>query len=413
MALAGRPASLGWTHPARDHAMQLPARLARRRPGSALPALLAFLVAAAAAARADEALTILRTPGGGIQPQAAVDARGTLHLIYFTGEAKAGDIWYVRQEAGSTQVSPPLRVNSQNAAAMAIGSVRGAHLALSGNARVHVAWMGAGGAEPKAPGGGSPMLYARLAAAGGAFEAQRCLIRSAGGLDGGGSLAADPQGHVEVAWHALGSAKDETGRAVYLARSSDGGATFAPEVPATAQPTGACGCCGMRACADAAGRVFLLYRAASGGVDRDMMLLASANGTAFSVSDLQGWKLRSCPMSTCAISAAADRVLLAWQTQEQVFFASIAGSALTPGAAQAAPGAAKARKHPAIAGNARGETLLAWTEGTSWNQGGALAWQRYDPAGAPSGAIGRAEGVPAWGLPAVVPRGDAGFTIIY
>jgi hypothetical protein len=376
--------------------------------------LLALLVVGTTtAAQGDDALTVLRTPGGGIQPQAAVDARGTLHLIYFTGEAKGGDIWYVRQEAGSAEFSPPRRINSQPASVMAIGSVRGAHLALGTNGRVHVAWMGAGGAEPKAPGGAAPMLYARLNAQGNAFEPQRCLIRSAGGLDGGGSLAADPKGHVEVVWNALGTAKDESGRAVYIARSKDDGATFAPEVPATDQPTGACGCCGMRACADATGRVFLLYRAATGGVDRDMMLLASANGTAFSASDLQSWKLRSCPMSTCAISAAGNRVLLAWQTQEQVFFASIAGNGLKPGAPQAAPGAAKARKHPAIAGNARGETLLAWTEGTAWNQGGTLSWQRYDAAGAPSGAIGRAEGVPAWGLPTVVPRGDTGFTIVY
>jgi hypothetical protein len=388
-------------------------RTARHRFALAWPALLALLAAWPAAAPADDALTVLRTPGGGIQPQAAVDARGTLHLIYFTGEAKGGDIWYVRQEAGGTAFSPPLRVNSQGASAMAIGSVRGAHLALGGNGRVHVAWMGAAGAEPKAPGGGTPMLYARLDGQGGAFEAQRCLIRSAVGLDGGGSLAADPQGHVEVVWHALAGARDETGRAVYVARSTDDGATFAPEVPATDQATGACGCCGMRACADAAGRVFMLYRAATGGTDRDMMLLASANGTAFSLNDLQGWKLRSCPMSTCAISAAGSRVLLAWQTQEQVFFASIAGSSLKPGAPQAAPGAAKARKHPAIAGNARGETMLVWTEGTAWNQGGTLGWQRYDAAGAPSGERGRADGVPAWGLPTVVPRGDAGFTIIY
>jgi hypothetical protein len=105
--------------------------------------------------------------------------------------------------------------------------------------------------------------------------------------------------------------------------------------------------------------------------------------------------------------------LLAWQTLEQVFFASIAGKGLKPGAPQAAPGAAQAREHPAIAGNARGETLSAWTEGTAWNQGGTLCWQRYDAAGAPIGAIGQADGVPPWGLPTVVQRGADGFTIIY
>ena len=34
---------------------------------------------------------------------------------------------------------------------------------------------------------------------------------------------------------------------------------------------------------------------------------------------------------------------------------------------------AKGRKHPVVAGNARGETILAWTEGVGWNRGGSVA----------------------------------------
>ena len=41
---------------------------------------------------ADAKITLLRTPDHGIQPQAAVDDKGTLHLIYFKGDAFAGDL---------------------------------------------------------------------------------------------------------------------------------------------------------------------------------------------------------------------------------------------------------------------------------------------------------------------------------
>jgi hypothetical protein len=72
------------------------------------------------------------------------------------------------------------------------------------------------------------------------------------------------------------------------------------------------------------------------------------------------------------------------------------------------------RKHPAVAGNARGETILVWTEGTGWQKGGSLAWRAFDRSGRPVGAEGRIEGgVPIWGLATVVAQPDGGFTIIH
>src|SRR5258708_5553723 len=66
---------------------------------------------------------VLRAPNSGIQPQTVVDAKGLLHMIYFKGEAKAGDIEYVRRAPGSAEYSQPLRVNSVPQSAVAIGTV--------------------------------------------------------------------------------------------------------------------------------------------------------------------------------------------------------------------------------------------------------------------------------------------------
>src|SRR4051812_41875053 len=96
-------------------------------------------------------VTLLRVPDRGLQPQAASDATGVVHLIYFRGDPRGGDIFYTRSEKGGA-FSRPLRVNSAPGSAVAVGNIRGAQLAVGKNGRAHVAWMGSARAEPKAPG---------------------------------------------------------------------------------------------------------------------------------------------------------------------------------------------------------------------------------------------------------------------
>src|SRR6266851_2131939 len=100
-----------------------------------------------AVARANDGapqVRLLRTPDSGIQPQAAVDAKGVVHVIYFKGDPKGGDIFYVRREPAQNDFSRPLPVNSHPHTAMAIGTIRGAQLAVGKNGRIHVAWDGTG-----------------------------------------------------------------------------------------------------------------------------------------------------------------------------------------------------------------------------------------------------------------------------
>src|SRR5919201_4407481 len=91
-------------------------------------------------------------------------------------------------------------------------------------------------------------------------------------------------------------------------------------------------------------------------------------------------------------------VVAAWETDGQIYFAGSRDGTTTFSSPQAAPGDSRDRKHPALAINARGEMLLAWTEGTGWQMGGALAWQIFDKDGKPTGARGRVEAaIPAGG----------------
>jgi hypothetical protein len=364
-------------------------------------------------------VSVLATPEGGIQPQAVSDARGVIHLVSFQGPPAGGDLVYVRMEPGQAGFSPAVRVNSRPQTAVALGTIRGAQIALGREGRVHVAWNGTPKALPANPIQGAPMLYARLDPGREAFTPQQNVMQRTFGLDGGGSVAADGVGNVYVAWHGRTDEDPagESGRRVWVARSRDDGATFAPEEPASAHPTGACACCGMKAWADPSGRepVALLFRAATGGTERGMILLDSRDrGDTFGSTLLQPWRLSACPMSSAALAAGPSGVFAAWETNGQVYFARVAradGTAVHP---TSPPGEGRTRKHPALAVNARGETLLAWSEGTAWQRGGALAWRLFDADGRPTEQAGRVDrGIPTWGLPAVVARPDGGFIVFH
>ena len=101
----------------------------------------------------DALVKVIRVPDGGVQPQAAVDSTGRVHLIYCTGDPAHGDVFYIMTTDGG-KFSKPIRVNSQVGSVVALGTVRGPQLAIGKDDRVHVAWMGSSVAElPEGDGG--------------------------------------------------------------------------------------------------------------------------------------------------------------------------------------------------------------------------------------------------------------------
>ena len=373
-------------------------------------------------AAAAPAVVVRRVPHNGLQPEVAADPRGILHLVYFAGPPGAGNLFYVRTSDGGETFSSPVRVNSQDGSAIATGTIRGAQLSVGPDGRVHVAWNGSdkalprGLANPKTDRAGSPMLYARSNARGTAFEPQRNLMTHTYNLDGGGSLAAAPDGAVYVAWHgnAVEEREGEDARRVWIARSTDGGATFARESAAWSEPTGACGCCGMRLLAAADGALHLLYRAATARISRDIYSLTSTDrGTTFRGAKLHDWDIDACPMTSMSLATHGDRVLGAWETDGEVFYGIVTPNA--PAAPHAPPASAGRgrRKHPRLAVDRDGRILFAWTEGTAWAKGGALAWQVFSADGKPLGEAGAASGVPVWSVGAVAPRPGGGFVVFY
>ena len=369
---------------------------------------LSLLLAALCSVALPATVTPIRVPNEGIQPQ-VVEQDGVVHLLYFAGAPEHGDLFYVKSRDFGQTFSKPLRVNSTPGSAIAVGNIRGAHLAVGPNGRAHVAWNGSAAAP-------TPMLYTRLNDAGTSFEPERNLIQSAYGLDGGGALAADAKGNVYVFWHAPEPGKKgEENRRVWLAKSADNGKTFAREVPAFSTATGACGCCGMAAYADPAGNVYALYRAATNMVNRDIWLLTSTDaGHSFHGADISKWNIGACVMSSESFSPSANGILAAWETEKQAYFGRIKAGTDTISTPTSAPGTPANRKHPIAVENNRGETLFVWTEGMAWKKPGALEWQLYDKDNHPIGPTKRTENtVPVWSLVAAFAKPDGSFAIVY
>ncbi len=348
-----------------------------------------------------------------MQPFAVTEDTGTVHLIWLQGEPQACDVFYQKLPAGRTNGTVPVRVNSQPGSAVAIGTIRGAQLAIGRNGRVHVVWNGSSQAEPKAA-EGAPLLYTRLDDSGQTFEPQRNLMGRTAMLDGGASVAADRMGSVYVVWHAAPAANqtDETARRVFLARSSDDGAAFQPE-KSISLANGVCGCCALRAFADRAGSLLVLYRAATTPADRHITLLSSSDqGATFTQVLTDPWPTGSCPMSSGSLVDSPHGVFAAWETKGRIQ-ATVVLPELRERFAVTSVSGDDRGKHPALAVNARGEALCAWAEGTGWQKGGSVAWRTLDAKGQPVGEKTSQAGLPVWSYPAAFARDDGQFVVTY
>ena len=91
--------------------------------------LLAVAAVSVAGSLPNPAISLVRVPNRGIQPQAIMDRAGTLHLLYYSGDPAHGDLFYVKSPDAGRTWSSPLRVNSQAGAAIALGTIRGGQFA--------------------------------------------------------------------------------------------------------------------------------------------------------------------------------------------------------------------------------------------------------------------------------------------
>lgn len=345
-----------------------------------------------------------RVPEGGVQPQVAATSDGTLHLVYLKGDPRGGDVRHVMKKKGASGWSAPATLNSTPATAVAAGTIRGAQIAVGRNDSLHVVWNGPGGKDQPAP-----LYYSRSLDGGATFEKQRDLRAGTQALDGGASVAASARGEVFVVWHGApaGAAPGEIHRRVFILKSSDNGGTFSQPAIGNADDPGVCACCSLKAFVSPGGELLTLYRAARSPAQRDITLMTSRDGgVTFQHRNVGPWAINACPMSSASVVAAGTQTRAAWEAEGRVYT-----SVLDDRSEALAVSPDKAR-HPALAVNTRGETLVTWSEGTGWQKGGQLGWVVLDSAGRATGQRGSRPGVPVWGFSAAYAEGER-FVILY
>jgi hypothetical protein len=156
----------------------------------------------------------------------------------------------------------------------------------------------------------------------------------------------------------------------------------------------------------------VLYRAATDDVHRDATWVSMRSGTATRPVRLQGWELRACPMSLFALTADGDGMFAAWETAQQIYYATLDPARLSASTPVAVAGTG-IRRLPSVAVNRAGDRLVAWTEDTAWARGGTLAWQLIDSRGTTVASASRAGEVPVWGLVSAVALPDGSFLILH
>ncbi|MBN8422491.1 MAG: exo-alpha-sialidase [Verrucomicrobia bacterium] len=366
--------------------------------------LLSLLLLLTVLAHGAEEVRFERVPEGGVQPQLATSRDGTLHLVYLTGDPRSGDVRYVTKRSGAANWSEPRTLNSTPATAVAAGTIRGAQIAVGKDDSLHVVWNGPG--EKNQP---APLFYTRSLNHGGTFEKQRDLRADTQGLDGGASIAASAKGEVYIVWHGApaGAAPGEINRRVFVLQSKDNGGTFSKPRIANGDDPGVCACCSLKTFVSPTGELITLYRAARSMAQRDITLMTSTDGgVTFRHRNVGPWAINACPMSSASVIAAGAKTRAAWEAEGKVYTAL-----LDETSAALAVSEDKAR-HPALAVNAKGETLVAWSVGTGWQKGGQLGWLVLDSSGKATGERGIKPGVPVWGFSAAYAEGDQ-FVILY
>ncbi|MEX1230417.1 MAG: sialidase family protein [Planctomycetaceae bacterium] len=263
-------------------------------------------------AMANEPVTIDRgaAPHHPRQPQIAVDAKGTVHVVYGVGNR----VRYRRSFNGGKEFAQP--VDLPVTQVISLGMRRGPRIAVSKNS---VCVTVIGGPQGKGRDGD---VLAFQSTDGGENWNNPVKVNDvdASAREGLHAMAADAKGNLYCAWLDLRRDRSE----VMAAASTDGGRTWTKNVLVYRSPDGSvCECCHPSIATDDEGRVHVFWRNSLAGA-RDMYFATSVDGgKSFGAAVKMGsgsWPLEACPMDGGAIAARGDRIVSVWRRERSIFF---------------------------------------------------------------------------------------------
>jgi BNR repeat-like domain len=243
------------------------------------------------------------------KPQITLSPSGALYLLAVAGEEEHQRLVLSISHDGGDTFSSPVAVSSEDAVVAAHGE-NGPSLVQTPTA-VYATWQ-----ERKA---GSPnqIMFARSLQMGHRFENPIAVTdKQQPSFNGFSTMRVAPNGDIYVAWLDGRDAGPKGTFAVYLAKSSDKGASFSSN---TRIDLGACPCCRPNIAFGEHGEIYVAWRKVFEGDVRDMVIAISNDaGKSFSAPKKvaeDGWVLHACPDSGPAMVAANGKVYLAWYSE--------------------------------------------------------------------------------------------------
>lgn len=353
-------------------------------------------------------IDVSRTPDEGIQPMMVTDDEGIIHLVYFkelSPETGNGHIYYRFYTNDSKQWSEAVQISSTPFQQQ--GSIARASMAIDASGRAHVTWLKSHPYE---------FMYSRSNPQRSKYEPERSMIKQhIADVEAAASIATY-KNSVSLTWHA-GDQMTEDSRTVYMITSTNGGETFQEEKQIGNDKLGACGCCGLAAKYKPDGKFMVAYRTAINRKGRHMQLLTTDSSDAYTSNTqlLSEWNLEACPVSTNDFSHNdnSGENWLVYENEGKIYQHNTDKAQVTPTLVRA-PTSATRQKHPAIAINQAGNRLIAWGEGAGFVQGGILQMQLFDKE---NNLLSTDETVaieiPNFSMPAVAPKQDGSFLLLY
>lgn len=230
----------------------------------------------------------------------------TVHLLAVVGENDGARLALFNSQNGGDSFDPPVRVSEQGKEVTSSGEDSPAFFVTQDD--MFAAWNE-----------GSELRFARSLSWGGSFEKPIKITDKIGSsFSGYPSIGVAPNRDVYVVWLDTRERQDDSddNYAVYLARSTDHGATFGKNIRVAIK---VCPCCRPTVSFGPNGEVLVIWRHVYPGPIHDMTVAISTdNGATFSPPQRiaeDNWKINGCPDSGPAVARTGRRVYVAWLTE--------------------------------------------------------------------------------------------------
>jgi hypothetical protein len=335
---------------------------------------------------------------------------GTLYLLAVYGSPEHTQLGLTVSNDGGDTFAPPVPLSEKGVQILSDGE-DSPSLAISGHGGIYVLW------EQERSDGGTDLMFARSINNGRRFEKPiRVTDKVKPSANSFSSLAAAPDGSIYVIW--LDGRNPMAGphgtSAVYLARSSDRGATFGKNVQVA---PGACHCSRPALAFGTQGEVFVAWRTVLMGNIRDVAVAASYDqgetfGPQVRVAQ-DNWRIDGCPRSGPSLAVKGSRLYISWFSEGtgrnpgvRVTWSDDAGESFA--AARIVSGSILDANHPALSVSEDGRIVLVFQGRDPMEQNGWAPPQAYLAEVSDTGQVSRPAPVPGRQRPVVYPTVLAG-----